>query len=150
MVAKFDPYGTLKIDGGNRILIVFHLYCCSHKLSTILMTNAENLARFVVMLTFWFKTVFNFFFMFSLPIYDWISIMGYRKQENKQKKRVVQPQKSNCHITPLTPQNGHLSTNSQFLASPVWSLSSRGSTVVLKLGIHFYFKTRQFMVSLAL
>ena len=48
MVAKFDPYGTLKIDRGNRILIVFHLYCCcTHKLSTIRMTNVQNLARFV-------------------------------------------------------------------------------------------------------
>ena len=34
---------------------------------------------------FWFKTVFNFFFMFSLPMYDWISIMGYRKQEMSRK-----------------------------------------------------------------
>ena len=37
MVMKFDPYDTLMINCGNRILIVFHLYCCSkHELSTML------------------------------------------------------------------------------------------------------------------
>ena len=37
MVMKFDPYDTLRINCGNRILIVFHLYCCSkHELSTML------------------------------------------------------------------------------------------------------------------
>ena len=29
MVVKFDPYGTWMINCGNRILILFHLYCCS-------------------------------------------------------------------------------------------------------------------------
>ena len=27
MVMKFDLYGALMIDRGNRVLIVFHLYC---------------------------------------------------------------------------------------------------------------------------
>ena len=29
MVLKFDPYEALMINRGNRILILFHLYCCS-------------------------------------------------------------------------------------------------------------------------
>ena len=45
---EFDPHGALMINRGNCILFVFHLYCCSkHKLSTILIANAANLARFV-------------------------------------------------------------------------------------------------------
>ena len=40
MVIKFDPYGALVINRGNRILIVIHLYGCSeYKLSTILVAN---------------------------------------------------------------------------------------------------------------
>ena len=47
MVIKFDPYGALVINRGNRILIVIHLYCCSkHKLSTILEANVASLACF--------------------------------------------------------------------------------------------------------
>ena len=43
---KFDPYGALMINRSNRILIVFHLYCCSkHKLK--LLENVAYLARFV-------------------------------------------------------------------------------------------------------
>ena len=47
MVMKFDPYDTLMINCGNRILIVFHLYCCSkHELSTMLIVimfrNSKN------------------------------------------------------------------------------------------------------------
>ena len=42
MVAKFYPYGALMINRGNRILVVFH-----------------NL--FII--TFWFKTLFNFYFI---------------------------------------------------------------------------------------
>lgn len=38
---NFDPYGAWMINGGNRIMIVFHLYCCSkRKLSMILTANA--------------------------------------------------------------------------------------------------------------
>ena len=29
MVMKFDSYGALMINRGNRILILFHSYCCS-------------------------------------------------------------------------------------------------------------------------
>ena len=46
MAIKFDPYGDLMINDG--ILIVFHLHCCSkHKLSTIILSNVADLARFV-------------------------------------------------------------------------------------------------------
>ena len=53
MVTKFDPYRPLlTLNRGNRILIVFHLFCCSkHKLSTILTANVAILVRFI-MLTF--------------------------------------------------------------------------------------------------
>ena len=42
MIIKFDPYGTFMINRGNRILILFHLHCCSrHKLFAIPMTNTH-------------------------------------------------------------------------------------------------------------
>ena len=38
------------INRGNRILILFHLYCCStRKLSTILSADLANLTRFVTL-----------------------------------------------------------------------------------------------------
>ena len=47
MVIKFNPYGALVINRGNRILIAIHLYCCSkHKLCTILVANVAGLACF--------------------------------------------------------------------------------------------------------
>ena len=46
MAIKFDPRGDLMINDG--LLIGFHLYCCSkHKLSTIILSNVADLARFV-------------------------------------------------------------------------------------------------------
>ena len=79
---KFDPFGGLLINRGNSILIVFHLYCFSkHKLSTILIANVANLARFVT-LTFWFKKLFKFscvyylyiWYMIGLPFWDTLSV----------------------------------------------------------------------------
>ena len=44
MLKKFD--GALMINRGNRILILFHLYCSSkHKLSTILVATVANVAN---------------------------------------------------------------------------------------------------------
>ena len=44
MLTKFD--GALMINRGNRLLILFHLYCSSkHKLSTILMATVANVAN---------------------------------------------------------------------------------------------------------
>ena len=55
MVMKFDPYGALMINRGNRILIVSHLDCCSKQnLSKIRKANVAHLASFVT-LTFFFK-----------------------------------------------------------------------------------------------
>ena len=53
MVMKlFDPYGRL-MTAINRLLILFHLYCCSrHKLSTILNANVWNRFRFVTLTDF--------------------------------------------------------------------------------------------------
>ena len=52
---EFYSYGALMINRGNRILILFHLYCCSkHKLSTVMIANVAKLSRFVT-LTFGFK-----------------------------------------------------------------------------------------------
>ena len=40
VVMTFDLYGALMINRRNRVLVVFHLYCCSkHKLSMILMAK---------------------------------------------------------------------------------------------------------------
>ena len=48
MKKSFHPYSASEINRSSRILIVLHLYCCSkHKLPTILVANAANLARFV-------------------------------------------------------------------------------------------------------
>ena len=61
MVMNFDSQGALMIKRGIRILIVLYMYCCSkHKLSTILLANVVNFARFVS-LTFTFETLFKFF-----------------------------------------------------------------------------------------
>ena len=50
MVMKFDLHGTFEINRGNRIFILFHLYCCSkHKLSTVLIANVAKLSRFVTL-----------------------------------------------------------------------------------------------------
>ena len=44
---KFDWYGALMINCGNRILILFHVYCCrKHKLSMILIANVAYLSCF--------------------------------------------------------------------------------------------------------
>ena len=87
MVLKFDPHGALMINRGNRISIVFHIFCCSmHKLSTIPLANVASLARFF-MLAIWFKKLFKFFssvfhlfisFTLGLPLWDTASMnMSY-------------------------------------------------------------------------
>ena len=70
MVLKLDPYGALMINQGNRISIVFHLFCCSmHKLSTIPLANVASLALFF-MLAIWFKKLFKvFFFLYFISLY---------------------------------------------------------------------------------
>ena len=84
MVTKFDSYGTLMINRGIGILIVLHLHCSSkYKLSTILIANVVNLARFVSF-KFWFKTLFTFFMYFIslyIIIYDQAIIIGYSKYD---------------------------------------------------------------------
>ena len=48
MVMNFDSQGALMIKRCIRILIVLYMYCRSkHKLSTILLANVVNFARFV-------------------------------------------------------------------------------------------------------
>ena len=95
MVAKFYPYGALMINRGNRILIVFHLYCCSkHKLSDdthgeccepCLFCHVNILVQNVIQFLFYLYTLD----MIGLPLWDiilplplWdiiiiITIMGY-------------------------------------------------------------------------
>ena len=85
----------------NCILIVFHLYCCSkHKLTTILVRS--------VTLTFWFV-----YFISLYIIYDWFNTMGYSKQE-RSTINTLHSLKRICHMTPLPPQSGHLSTTASF------------------------------------
>ena len=48
---KFDPYDVLMINRGNRILILFHFYCCNnskHKFSKK-KADVANLSRFVLL-----------------------------------------------------------------------------------------------------
>ena len=68
MDMKFDRYAShLMINRANRILMVSHSYYCSElKLSTMpFIANITKLAGFVS-LTFLFKTLFKFFFVFKL------------------------------------------------------------------------------------
>ena len=103
MVTNFDPYSALMIDRGDRILIVFHFFCCSkHKLSTILIAIVASLVRFIT-LTLRFKKLLKFFCLFYL--YDWITIMAYSKNELGTINTLYFPKKK-FHITPLPPHNG--------------------------------------------
>ena len=83
MVMKFDLYSALMINQGNRILNLFHLYCCSgHKLSTILIANVANLFRFVTLTDFDSKHNSSHFVHFICTYYFgyWIiTNMGYSK-----------------------------------------------------------------------
>ena len=68
----FNPYGALVINRGNRIWIVFHLYCCSkHKVSTIHIANVANLDRFVTLSVSVFLSFLSLYIIF-----DWITIVG--------------------------------------------------------------------------
>ena len=115
---KFDPYGALTNNHGNRILILFHLYCCSrHKLSTILIANVANLFRFVTLTDFDSKHNSSHFLHFISTYYfgyDWIiTIMKDSKHvlSTINNKRVVLPT-PHPHPTPRT--NGHLSITATF------------------------------------
>ena len=117
---KFDPYGALTNNHGNRILILFHLYCCSrHKLSTILIANVANLFRFVTLTDFDSKHNSSHFLHFISTYYfgyDWIiTIMKDSKHvlSTINNKRVVPP-------TPHPPPSPALTaTSPQQPLSPV-------------------------------
>ena len=71
---NFDSQGALMIKRCIRILIVLYMYCRSkHKLSTILLANVVNFARFVS-LTFWFETLLKFFVWVWLSLCDTLSM----------------------------------------------------------------------------
>ena len=114
---KFDLYSALMINQGNRILNLFHLYCCSrHKLSTILIANVANLFRFVTLTDFDSKHNSSHFVYFICTYYFgyWIiTNMGYSKYELST-INMLYSLKKNCHTTPLPPNNGHLSTTDTF------------------------------------
>ena len=66
---KVDLYGTLMINRGNRILIVFHLYCCSKlNWSLTLIANVANIAR-LAMLTFLLFCVFYFHILHMIGLH---------------------------------------------------------------------------------
>ena len=48
MVMKFDLYGTLMINRGKHILILFIYNASKHKLSKVLIENAAKLVSFVM------------------------------------------------------------------------------------------------------
>ena len=70
MVTKFDPYNPLMIlNRGNRILIVFHLFCCSkHKLFTILTANVASLVRIIMHVNLLDSKNYLRFFWSILPL----------------------------------------------------------------------------------
>ena len=83
MVMKIDSYGMLMINRGIGILIVLHLYCCSkYKLSTILIANVVNLARFVSFKfdskhcsSFWCILSLYLLYMIKLLLLDTVSMI---------------------------------------------------------------------------
>ena len=116
--SRIDSYGAMKINRSNRILIVFHLYCCSkHKLSTTLITNVDNLARFVYFWHFDSKHQVCLCILFALSLWDTVST-NLTQQINRTSLK-----KNLSYYTPASPQVGH------FLLSLRWPLW-RGSTVL--------------------
>ena len=91
MVIKFDPYGALVINRGNRILIVIHLYCCSeYKINCL-----RYLSRMLCILSL-------------CIIYDWITIMEYNKNELSSAINMLYS---------LPPHNGHFLLSPRW---PLW------------------------------
>ena len=98
------------------VAIVFwlcHLYCFSkHKMSTILIANVANLARFVT-LTFWFKKLFKFscvYYLYNYMIHDWTTILGYIRRELSNNKHVVLSKTKFVilhHYLPITATSPH-------------------------------------------
>ena len=67
IVAKFDSYGALMINRGNRFSIVFHLFCLSkHNLSTTCLANVASLARFFHVSNLIKKLLISLFYFISL------------------------------------------------------------------------------------
>ena len=67
IVAKFDSYGALMINRGNRFSIVFHLFCLSkHELSTTCLANAASLGRFFHVSNLIKKLLISLFYFISL------------------------------------------------------------------------------------
>ena len=118
MVMKFDPYGASMINHGNRILILFHLYCCSrHKLSTILIANVANFFRFVTLTDFDSKHKSSHLVYFISTYhfgYDWIIAFIKDSKHELSTINMLYSLRKNCHIPPLPPHNGHLSTTPTF------------------------------------
>ena len=104
IVSKFDPYGELMINRGNRISIVFHLFCWSkHKLSTTALANVASLARFFYVSNYWWV---SFYF---ISLYNCITIMGYSKHEFVTIYMFYAPNKNFSYYTATSPQQRPLS-----------------------------------------
>ena len=92
---------------GIRILIVFHLYCCSkHNGLRYFYSKCCEPCSFCLVNILIENTV-KFFRVFYLPIYyiyNCIIVMGHSTASK------------NCHITPLPPHNSRLSTTATFFS----------------------------------
>ena len=112
MVMKFDRSEWHMDDCRNHFdCVPFNTAALSMKLSTILKTNVGSLAR-LVRLAIWFKLflcilALYIIFVLGLPLWDTVGMkIGTIN--------MLYTPKINCHIAPLPPHNGHLSTMTTF------------------------------------
>ena len=112
MVMKFDRSEWHMDDCRNHFdCIPFNTASLSMKLSTILKTNVGSLARLVT-LAIWFKLflcilALYIIFVLGLPLWDTVGMkIGTIN--------MLYTPKISCHIAPLPPHNGHLSTMTTF------------------------------------
>ena len=100
--SRIDPYGAFMINRGNRILILFHLYCCS-KEKIVYYTFSEccephSFCYYVNILIQNIIEAFDVFYLYALMIglpWLWDTV-----RVNLRQKTYCTPPK-NCHITPL-------------------------------------------------
>ena len=112
MVMKFDRSEWHMDDFRNHFdCVPFNTAALSMKLSTILKTNVGSLARLVTW-AIWFKLflcILALYIIFVLGLLLWDTVGMKIGTIN-----MLYTPEINCHIAPLHPHNGHLSTMTTF------------------------------------
>ena len=115
----FNPHGALMINRGNRIWIVFYLYCCrikKHKVSTI-----HNYSECCEPGSF--RNVINFvccIFYLSILYRTGLLLLGYSK--HKLSTVYMYSLKKKSYFTHTSPWPNSPLHNCHFLQSPRWPL----------------------------